>query len=314
MEMPDRKYLALNGYRYGFNGKENDNEVKGEGNQQDYGMRIYDPRLGRFLSVDPLARKYSGLSPYAFAMNRPVDGIDIDGLEWLSSGKYPNYITGKWEVKYKVTLSLNNAKNVLQLTNTTEKERLEGIAKKVEEIFNTQSYKGTIDDPVVKVAINFTNETGTFKMAFTDQTFVNNLDAKTGIIKADVPYNGVTETMGDIENNKIEVGISQTFLIQTNGKTISRTTSVKSNNEIARTVAHELGHTLGLRHPFDPKADEGDVRNDDLGPVIRPKEIVPQNLMNTEGNRNYPSNSGTTLEENQRKKIDKKLSNATKIR
>ncbi len=41
-------------YRYGFNGKENDNEVKGEGNQQDYGFRIYDPRLGRFLSVDPL--------------------------------------------------------------------------------------------------------------------------------------------------------------------------------------------------------------------------------------------------------------------
>lgn len=37
-------------YRYGFNGKENDNEVKGEGNQQDYGMRIYDPRLGKFLS------------------------------------------------------------------------------------------------------------------------------------------------------------------------------------------------------------------------------------------------------------------------
>ncbi|MEZ2442984.1 RHS repeat-associated core domain-containing protein [Chitinophaga sp. RCC_12] len=45
-------------YRYGFNGKENDNEVKGEGNQQDYGMRIYDPRLGRFLSVDPLTKGY----------------------------------------------------------------------------------------------------------------------------------------------------------------------------------------------------------------------------------------------------------------
>src|SRR4249919_2797107 len=37
------------GYRYGFNGKENDNEVKGQGDQQDYGMRIYDSRLGRFL-------------------------------------------------------------------------------------------------------------------------------------------------------------------------------------------------------------------------------------------------------------------------
>jgi hypothetical protein len=43
----ERSYNA-GGYRFGFNGKENDNEVKGEGNQQDYGMRVYDTRLGRF--------------------------------------------------------------------------------------------------------------------------------------------------------------------------------------------------------------------------------------------------------------------------
>ena len=47
MLMPGRKYEVGNGYRYGFNGKENDNEVKGEGEQQDYGMRIYDPRVGK---------------------------------------------------------------------------------------------------------------------------------------------------------------------------------------------------------------------------------------------------------------------------
>jgi hypothetical protein len=48
----DRQW-SLGGYRYGFNGKENDNEVKGERNQPDYGMRVYVPRLGKFLSVDP---------------------------------------------------------------------------------------------------------------------------------------------------------------------------------------------------------------------------------------------------------------------
>lgn len=52
MVMPGRNWSSST-YRYGFNGKENDNEIKGTGNQQDYGMRIYDPRLGRFLSVDP---------------------------------------------------------------------------------------------------------------------------------------------------------------------------------------------------------------------------------------------------------------------
>ena len=68
-------------YRYGFNGKENDNEVKGAGNQQDYGMRIYDPRVGRFLSVDPLTNAYPYYTPYQYAGNKPVWCIDIDGLE-----------------------------------------------------------------------------------------------------------------------------------------------------------------------------------------------------------------------------------------
>lgn len=69
------------GYRYGFNGKENDNEVKGVGDQQDYGMRIYDPRVGRFLSVDPLQKKYAYYTPYQFSGNTPIQAIDLDGLE-----------------------------------------------------------------------------------------------------------------------------------------------------------------------------------------------------------------------------------------
>ena len=81
-QMPGRKYSQPNTkYRYGFNGKENDNEIKGEGNQQDYGMRIYDPRLGRFLSVDPITDKYPELTPYQFASNLPIAAIDLDGLE-----------------------------------------------------------------------------------------------------------------------------------------------------------------------------------------------------------------------------------------
>ena len=82
--MPGRKFSSASQYRYGFNGKENDNEVKGEGNQQDYGMRIYDTRLGRFLSVDPITSDYPELTPYQFASNRPLEGVDLDGLEFFS--------------------------------------------------------------------------------------------------------------------------------------------------------------------------------------------------------------------------------------
>lgn len=67
-------------YRYGFNGKEHDTEVKGWHNQQDYGMRIYDPRVGRFLSVDPIAPNYPSNSPYSYAEDSPISFEDIDGL------------------------------------------------------------------------------------------------------------------------------------------------------------------------------------------------------------------------------------------
>lgn len=68
-------------YRYGFNGKEMDNEVSGSGNQYDYGFRIYNPRIGRFLSVDPLTQSYPWYTPYQFAGNKPINSIDLDGLE-----------------------------------------------------------------------------------------------------------------------------------------------------------------------------------------------------------------------------------------
>ncbi len=67
--------------RIGFNGKENDNDVKGNGNQQDYGMRIYDPRLGRFLSVDPLSKQFVWNSTYSFAENDVIRCTDLDGTE-----------------------------------------------------------------------------------------------------------------------------------------------------------------------------------------------------------------------------------------
>ncbi len=71
----------LSGYAFGFNGKEMDNETYGTGNVYDYGFRIYNPRLGKFLSVDPLTKSYPFYTPYQFAGNKPIVAIDLDGLE-----------------------------------------------------------------------------------------------------------------------------------------------------------------------------------------------------------------------------------------
>ncbi|GAL87798.1 RHS repeat-associated core domain-containing protein [Sporocytophaga myxococcoides] len=79
-QMPGRKYTKTN-YRYGFNGMEKDDEVKGSGNSYDFGARIYDPRIGRWLSLDPSAAKYVGWSPYNFVRDNPIRYVDPDGKD-----------------------------------------------------------------------------------------------------------------------------------------------------------------------------------------------------------------------------------------
>jgi RHS repeat-associated protein len=68
-------------YRYGFQGQERDDEVKGEGNSYNYKYRMHDPRLGRFFAVDPLSRQYPHNSPYAFSENSTIAFIELEGLE-----------------------------------------------------------------------------------------------------------------------------------------------------------------------------------------------------------------------------------------
>lgn len=72
---------SLSDVRYGFNGKEMDGEIAGNGNAYDFGARMYDARLGRWWSVDPKIAKYPQMTPYNFVANMPIKAIDPDGKD-----------------------------------------------------------------------------------------------------------------------------------------------------------------------------------------------------------------------------------------
>lgn len=81
---------SVRGYRFGFNGKEKVDEVYGDANAYDFGARLYDPRLCRWLAVDPDAFHYQSFSPYSFVANMAIQAIDPDGnkIEIIGDKEY----------------------------------------------------------------------------------------------------------------------------------------------------------------------------------------------------------------------------------
>lgn len=91
MVMPDRNWMlsGAEAYRYAYNGMEQDNEVSGNGNSYTTEFRQYDPRLGRWKSLDPLMAQFPWQSPYCAFDNNPIFYIDPSGLAsegWVRGG------------------------------------------------------------------------------------------------------------------------------------------------------------------------------------------------------------------------------------
>ena len=144
MLQPGRS-VNVSGYRYGFNGKENDNEVKGEGNQQDYGARIYDSRFGRWLSLGPLMKNTPALSPYNAFENSPLTLGDPDGKD---------AIVRVVEIKGKRTLIITA--NYHYIEGTVDAKVLDAVKAGFGSTFKKIDYDGQKVN--VKFDITFTAE------------------------------------------------------------------------------------------------------------------------------------------------------------
>jgi RHS repeat-associated protein len=85
--------LGGEGYAYGFNSKELDDEGEwgSSASLYDYGFRIYNPQVGRFLSVDPMSREGADINPYNFVYNTPLILTDPNGL-WPIYGTDGEYL------------------------------------------------------------------------------------------------------------------------------------------------------------------------------------------------------------------------------
>ena len=198
-------------------------------NWDSFKWRNHQPEIGRFFNVDPLADKYVYNSPYAFSENRVINGRELEGLEWVQS-------TSGNTVTFTVTLKVANTANI---SPEALKKNMTNISKQIQ-----QSFKGKSEDGKVtyktKVVVDYESKVDPEKDFYVDVV---------PKIEGGSPGSvGHVNKEGDTQHNRIQVEMPP-----------PNHPEDRTDQEIARTGAHETGHTGGLSHPVDGDKDKTDI-------------------------------------------------------
>jgi RHS repeat-associated protein len=86
------KFAGDGSYNYRYNTKEYQDELGL--NMYDYGARNYDPAIGRWMNIDPLAEKAVFISPYRYAFNNPLTFVDPNGKYETDGHYWTVYLAG----------------------------------------------------------------------------------------------------------------------------------------------------------------------------------------------------------------------------
>jgi RHS repeat-associated protein len=149
MVMPNRNASASD-YRYGFNGMEMDDEVKGNGNSYDFGARMYDSRVGRWFAIDPLTANFPSHTPYNFGANNPIYYIDSDGNEYTHpyTGLIDEQqkVVDEKQIKYdKLIKSYTNAKGKISKRNEKKANNDSGLKNAESKLASLENKKSIVE-------------------------------------------------------------------------------------------------------------------------------------------------------------------------
>lgn len=179
MLMQERSYSS-SAYKYGFNGKEKDNESKGDGNSIYYEARILDPRLGQFISIDPLFKVYLFLSPYSAFGSNPIYFKDNGGMSLEVGGNKQKALTdiqSLVSVEYRAQIIINTAGEI-------EFKNYNALPDKV------KNYEG------IKLVNDLISSPLKFKYSVGDQCLAGNSD------RIDHPF---SETIDHLNQNLLNI-------------------------------------------------------------------------------------------------------------
>jgi len=270
--MPGRNSTSASGYRYGFNGMEKDDEVKGSNNSLDFGARIYDPRVGRFLSVDPISKNKPSISPYSFANNSPIYFIDNKGEDAFG------YIGEDGKLYINVTyhavsegVDSYTVEEMRQIENLANEFWSQAVGMEVTLADGTVVEIGGVKVQV-KQGGDFSTTVATVKS--TGENALFKVDGEF-IKKRSESGRAEAVTTNEISRNTMNT----TFLNRDKfGKVLVGDEADNKNNAIV----DETGHVMGTTHPErmegESRKDFNDRRESDFGLLERGKESVTGEL------------------------------------
>lgn len=235
--MPGKIVSATNGYRFGFNGQEKVDEISGSGNHIGFDERGYDPRTGRWWSVDPLFAKYPYQSPYSFVGNNPILNREIDGRD------------------YGVYIDHNTKTIIIKATYYTVKgnESSHTSAVQATQFWNEQSGKYQYTVGKGDAAVTYDVK---FELTVTEVDNPNKEENADKLSPETASNLGITRLTPDQSSNTYGVlpDADKAFENGEEGQSTNGTTkggalvSVKDSQKTTETGSHEVGHTLGLGH------------------------------------------------------------------
>ncbi len=241
-------------YRFGFNGKEKDDEIKGDGNFCDYGMRNYDTRIGRPFCVDMLASKYPELSPFQFFTNNPILNIDLDGLEGLQYLEITKLKDGTTLTKRVVEIDIYVATSEKKKSTHYKSAEIPLLKQDYLAEFN----KGFLD--IDKNTVEFRFNMKTFDADITKpKIFAKNLRAD---------KNNYVWSKGNVTLIQKGCVLLKDRSLKDQGKTFRNYMRINVQaREPSHTRAHELCHMfLNINPDVNPTTDE---QHDDAGGIFK---------------------------------------------
>ena len=249
LAMPDRSNNTANpNDDYKFTGHERDEEAD---LMLDYMMaRNYDPIIGRFLQIDPLAHEYPGLSPYNYVNNNPLNFIDPDGRYYVDADG--NRVETTLNDDGQIVLSENASSDLQRMARLiNESGSSTAISQFVAVGNNETKVNFKISQEIVET------ESGGVLLglhqAHDAEGNALDWDSKTGTFAGDVAF--TTDSDGNLIYREATITIFE--------RTIGLLSNDK-NTEMVVTNAHENEHnlnTLDIKSIKDRSEGKDNIRN-----------------------------------------------------